>query len=131
MKQFTLMVILALTLCACSLESPRGSGPIIISEAVEQGFKKYKELQSPTYFAVSQNGQRYGYSYCDDYKCRKGGQHIALQYCKQPSTSSVPCKIFAREREIVWDGPVHFRSSGKPDPEIFGDKPFFFGPVFD
>lgn len=97
----------SLSLFGCALESPRGEGPILISKRVENGFEKYKELSNPTYFAVAENGRYYGYSYCGDTKCRQGGQSIALNYCRK-SAGSVPCKIFARGEDIVWDGPVNY-----------------------
>ena len=84
-----------------------GSEPILISKRVEQGFEKYKKLQNPGHFAVSENGRYYGYSYCSDTKCRKGGQSIALRSCKR-SAGTIPCKIFASGTRIVWSGPIKY-----------------------
>lgn len=106
MVRIYFLLLAAVALSGC-LPNPKGEGPILISKRVERGFEKYKELSNPTYFAVAENGRFYGYSYCSDTKCRKGGQHVALRYCKE-NAGSIPCRIFARGDQIVWDGPVSY-----------------------
>ena len=103
----SLLVAGCILLAGCALESPRGSGPITVSKRVQQGFEKYKAEQAPGYFAVSEDGRTYGYSFCQDLKCRAGGQHVALRSCGNRTTTST-CRIFAREREITWEGPVTY-----------------------
>ena len=106
MLRLVLAVIVGVSLSGC-LPNPKGEGPILISKRVERAFERYKDETNPTYFAVSENGSYYGYSYCSDSKCRKDGQGVALYSCKKRA-GDVPCRIFARGREIVWDGPVSY-----------------------
>ena len=103
--------LVVLSICAVLIGgcTAGGSGPILISKQVEQGFEKYKQLQNPSHFAVSENGRYYGYSYCSDSKCLQGGQSIALYSCKR-FAGSIPCKIFARGTTIVWEGPVEYEN---------------------
>lgn len=129
--KYILPLYACLLLASCALEPDAGNGPIILSERVEAGFEKYKGEQDPRYFAVSLNGQQYGYSACSGPKCLRDGQNIALEKCQARVSELMSCKIFAHGQEIVWNGPVHFRSSGEPDPAVFGDTPYFFGPVYD
>lgn len=129
--RYLALLIAYLAVGSCAMGSATGDSPIILSKNVEEGFEKYKGEQDPRYFAVSLDGRRYGYSACDGPKCRRGGQSIALEKCHSRTPDVMPCKIFAHETKIVWAGPVHFRSSGKPDPETFGDTPYFFGPVYE
>ena len=101
------VLLVGLLLSGCVLENPRGEGPILISKRVERGFEDYKNEKNPGHFAVADNGRYYGYSRCSDTKCRKGGQAVALHSCRQRA-GSVPCRIFASGKEIVWDGPVKY-----------------------
>ncbi len=94
-------------LFSCAFENPRGEGPILISKRVEQGFERYKDESNPGHFAVAVNGRHYGYSACRDTKCLKGGQSVALYSCKK-SAGSIPCRIFASGKEIIWDGPINY-----------------------
>ena len=110
MVKISLAIIIAIFLGGC-LSSPKGEGPILISKRVENAFERYKGKSNPTHFAVPENGRHYGYSYCGDLKCRKGGRSIALYSCRKRA-GSVPCRIFARCEEIVWDGPVSYEYRG-------------------
>ena len=102
--------LLFLALAGCTLESPRGSGPIMLSEQVEQAFEQYKNEENPKHFAVSLDGEHYGYSICPDFKCQSGGQKVALESC-MINSDGIGCKIFASGRTVIWDGHVDSKAT--------------------
>ncbi len=85
-----------------------GSGPITISPRVKSGFEKFKSWPEAEYFAVSTDGMVYGASICGDGSgtCQHSAGMVALEGCE--SRTTIPCKIFARDRHILWRGPVTY-----------------------
>ena len=100
-----ILLVLPFILMSCvPIENKYGVGKINLSSAVLDGFAKYKELQDPSYFAVSEDGQRYGYSYCKKPPCSTDWeytQNIAIYSCEKNSYGS-PCRIYASGTTIVW-----------------------------
>jgi len=84
-----------------------GTTPITLSFAVVAGFEKYKQTDNPLFFAVSTNGQRYYYYWCDTIYCDPDFSGQAISLCERRS-GGVDCKIFAFERSIVWKGPITY-----------------------
>ena len=85
-----------------------GKGPIRLSSNVEKGFERYKGGAGPEYFAISEDGKKYGWSFCraGPGYCSGGGlpETIALQSCER--YAKYPCKIYAKGKVVVWQGPV-------------------------
>ena len=66
-----MMANIVVGLSACVTNT--GSGPITLSSNVLRGYEQYKKLQWPSYFAVSEDGKTYGYSYCPEGDCAPDG----------------------------------------------------------
>ena len=107
MKSITvpLSCIILSALVGCAIHSVRGSGPITLSKRVEQAFERYKNEDNPRNFAVSLDGEDYGYSFCPAFKCSATGQKVALDSCRKRSNGK-DCKLYASRRSVIWDGPV-------------------------
>jgi hypothetical protein len=97
--------VILMTLVGCGFESVRGSGPISLSERVEQAFERYKNEDNPKHFAISLDGEDYGFSICPDFKCSPEGQKVALDSCTKRSNGKV-CKLYASGRSVIWNGTV-------------------------
>lgn len=109
-KTIGLVLLGGLLLAGCKTTSDYyGKGPVNLSSRLTAGFEKYKSGGGPEFFAVSQDGRTYGWSYCSGGigNCRGGGipGFMAVNACERGS-KGVPCKIFARGKQVVWDGPV-------------------------
>lgn len=92
-----------------SLKSDVGTGPINLAAAVEEKFQKYLSLDEPLAFAVSTDGKRSSGSFCQQPgTCEDvDGPGLALERCHATGgPKGSPCKIFAIEKDIVWDGAV-------------------------
>jgi hypothetical protein len=77
-----------------------GSGPITLSPGVKQALEEYRSLRTPYYFAVSSDGEAFGYTYCQEVRCRSVGDAASAVYsCER---SGKECKIYARREEVVW-----------------------------
>ena len=93
------------TTSATSGDPDIGNGPLHLSPAIADLYEKYKKQFIPYYFAVTTDGRRGYYMYCEN-ACRPfGARTQALSGCAAYSRG-VPCKIFARRVDIVWQGPV-------------------------
>lgn len=96
------------------LKSDVGTGPINLSVAAEQKFQKYLGLDEPLAFAISSDGQRSSGSFCQQPgTCEDiDGPGLALARCHATGgPKDSPCKIFAIEKDIVWDGAVTLAKS--------------------
>lgn len=106
-KKLNLALLLILPLAACQTTSEQvGSGPIELRSNVISGFKRFVDAPGAGYFAVSGDGRTYGYSYCSAGldSCQPGMAAIAITTCQKRAV--VPCKIYAKGRFVIWDGPV-------------------------
>jgi hypothetical protein len=95
-----------------------GAGKIKLSNRVIMGYIQYLQMNStgidvknypaelkkgvPNFFAISQDGNDYGYSYCPRGQSCVFNPTLALQLCKKYSDGQ-RCYIFDRKRKIVWD----------------------------
>jgi len=113
---------MALTATACTPQH-YGQGPITLSPQVQAGFEDYKRNPITTLdFAVSLDGEAYGYSYCPADHCSGNEIRIAIDACEQSARArgsvQPTCKTFAVGHRIVWDGPITWAtSSAKPTQE--------------
>lgn len=98
-----LSCVTQLTVVGCGFETVRGSGPVSLSERVEQAFERYKNEDNPKHFAISLDGEDYGYSICTEFKCSPEGQRVALESCTKRSDGKV-CKLYASGRSVIWNG---------------------------
>lgn len=95
--------LMALTACQTSNKYV-GTGPLWVSPGVANFFEEYKGKFNPEYFAISTDGrcayrmyyQGASYAAVTPYRTVQGCE----SYCKRS------CKILARRKEVVWDGPV-------------------------
>ena len=104
-QKILIMMIAGLVLAGCKTTSDLyGTGPINLSPSVQGGFEKYQRAPAPGFFAVSPNGRSYGYSYCSSGSCQPTLAQIAIDSCNKKSKE--PCKIYAREKFVVWGGQI-------------------------
>lgn len=107
MFRLAVIVGIAALLAACArpTEEP-GTGPLKVSERVAVAFEKYKQEAIPVAFAVSVDGKAYNYFFCPGRPCdTKRANLKALNGCER-SSQGVACRLLARGKEIVWNGPV-------------------------
>ena len=112
-----LVIATAGLLAGCKLGSEVGSGPLLLPLNVSSGYSEYLSQPYPLAFAVSEDGRAYGYVYCEVAGCMRGGTHQykATENCLAYSNGT-PCKIYARKRNVVWDGHVSAqRIGGSPN----------------
>jgi hypothetical protein len=96
-----MMATIVFGLSACVTNT--GSGPITLSSNVLRGYEEFKNLKgfkTPSFFAVSEDGQSYGYSFCPMGQCNDNGDMVALSGCVNRSKKK--CKIFADDTWILW-----------------------------
>ncbi len=113
MKSLILAVCVLVSLSACQNDSTVGSGPLTLSPDVQEYFDKYMKYTSPVVFAVSTDGNAAEYLYCPEAYdgCIPGiNTFHVLESCEKLS-GGVPCKIYAREHRIVWEGAIHGTAS--------------------
>lgn len=97
---FLLASVLLLTGCPSNV----GSGPLQLSGNVSHAYEKFKTAFGAAVFAVSPDGQYYGYSYCPagpDNCAPAGIESIALASCDRRSPEY--CKIYAYGSKVVWN----------------------------
>lgn len=98
------LLLAALLAAACAPVPHAGEGPIEFSEEVQEGYADFQRALEPLYFAVSLDGEAYGYITCTSpAPCRpEEARGTALQLCEQASDGA-PCRIYADGRGVVWD----------------------------
>ena len=92
-----------LVLAACQTnEAFYGNGPLTLSNSVLQGFERYKNAgYSSGYFAVTEDGRGYSFSYCSAAQCGGSALMVAIRSCE--SRTQRTCKIYAEGKQVVWD----------------------------
>lgn len=100
MNASTFAAALSLVLAACAAQGDRGGHtaekPLLIAPEVWSGYESYAKLRRPGAFAVSADGNAYGYSYCPDDRCwneMSESRNLALSSCTQAGGRN--CLIFA------------------------------------
>lgn len=100
------LLISAVLLGCAAPGGVKGTGPLHLTPYVAEGFARYLGEQGPHNFAVSEDGEAYFYVYCGYTACSRSlGTSYTIGRCQQRS-GGVPCRIFAMDREVVWDGKV-------------------------
>jgi hypothetical protein len=95
-------VAILLILVGCSVPDPSvGAGPVALGPAAEEAFADYQGRISPRYFALSEDGGAFYYTYCPDSSCLRTPKSQIIRQCETFSRG-VPCKIYARNGEVVW-----------------------------
>ena len=115
-RKILITMLVGLVLVGCKTASDSfGQGPINISSNIVASFEKYKSGPGPSYFAISEDGRRAGWSYCTAGPdgCMGGGLpfSIAINACQR--NSDIPCKIYARGTKVVWNGPISGAGTAK------------------
>ena len=95
----------ALVLAGCGTPPDVGKGEVMITPAVQARYQEFQELDGRAYFAISTDGKGFGYSFCSNYRCARGGRALAISSCEIRS-KGIPCKIYADRSGVVWDGPT-------------------------
>ncbi|MEZ5930349.1 MAG: hypothetical protein R3F54_00035 [Alphaproteobacteria bacterium] len=99
---FSITVVgVMLAACAEITDPSVGEGPITLSADAQQAFADYQALPNPRYFAVSENGDAYYYSYCDATRCLRQAKTKVIERCETFSNGA-PCKIYGSHGTIVW-----------------------------
>jgi len=102
-----LILLVGLALTAC-VNNTIGSGPITLSPKTLGGYEHFKGRSDVDYFAVTEDGADYAYSYCEGNNTSCIIRPVtALSYCF--NLHKQKCKIFANRVGIVWQN-----SSGRP-----------------
>lgn len=101
----------------CVVNEDFGRGPITLSSKSTANFETYKKLPRPMFFAISTDGNTSFGLYCKDLNCGAQGAAQTLAECEARS-SGVPCKIFANNLSVVWDGPVTYSLGGTTFPQL-------------
>ena len=100
-----LIIVLFVALSGCkTFDEYVGEGPIVLSEDANKSFQRYLIVSGiPQYFAASLDGKYGYYSYCHDTSSCGRWSHpsTAIAACEEKS-KGVPCKIYAKGKDIVW-----------------------------
>lgn len=119
------LCIAMLLTAGCQLtHSGAGSGPIELSPSVQSGFKGYLADNRSTYFAVSTDGQSYGYSVCyaGPDQCTESSGTVALRECRERSRGT-PCKLYAMGNYVVWSGAENSSQALETPTAVIGRGP--------
>ena len=101
MAVMMLAVGMVLTSCSRIIDPLIGEGEVTLSPDAARALVDYQARDKPRYFALSQDGQAYYYSFCDDSRCLKQPKSQVVRKCETYS-SGVPCKIYASHGKVVW-----------------------------
>jgi len=105
------VVLVALLALAGCRTAPRDVGPIAVSlgPGAVAGWEHYDGLEKPDYFALSEDGRAYGYTFCGVAGClndpASNRRKRAIKHCES-KRDGVRCRLFAKQRQIVWNGSV-------------------------
>ena len=119
MKSLILLVCV-LVLSACQ-DGAVGSGPLTLSPKTQAAFEAYKNENGPIAFFVAIDGKAYGYRKCASSSCSVYDNTIQAQKLCEKHSRGLPCKIYARKRNIVWEGAIHGTASEPAS--VFADSP--------
>ncbi|MDA9931479.1 hypothetical protein N9D74_00910 [Candidatus Pelagibacter sp.] len=121
MKKYLALIFFTFFFFNTSNASYEGYGPLKLSPTVVEYFNKYLDAKRifneskgserhgrGWFFFVEENGEEFGFSYCPQGKqcvrtpavARKACKKNVKKYLKKKSK----CKLFAKQRNIVWDG---------------------------
>jgi len=127
MLRYAFLVSCVLVLGACQTLS--GKGPIVFSESTAALYQHYLSQDYPAKFAVSEDGRHSRYFYCpwNAVNCQGTPDTEVIQKCEEGS-NGVPCLMFAKGRQVVWDGPGDFlRNHVQGEVRLDGSEPVLYG----
>jgi len=103
---FVIMAVMVLPffLSACPTNKDYfGTGPLALSPSMEAAFIKDKKSGiNSSYFAISENGRRAGWSFCPAGQCGGNSLMLAIHTCENRSGGN-ECRIYAEGPTVVWD----------------------------
>ena len=120
MKKLITVIILSFFYSSLANAGLEGSGKITLSEVVVKYFKEYLDTKGIKnkkegatrhgkgwFFFIEENGEEFGYTYCAQGKtCTLDpayAKNICLKNIKKYLKRKGKCKMFAKQRTIVWD----------------------------
>jgi len=111
-RSILLALVLAVASCTALPAQEGGTGPLTISPTVAAGYEQFRKLPDRYFFAVSKDGEVYGYSFCREFGgcIRWGGRKVAVESCEKASRG-VPCYIYANMSGVLWKGKVTIAES--------------------
>ena len=102
----TLFAALALSACGSNGDIV-WQEPIELSPRVQAAYDAYTKLPNPSHFAVSEDGQAYGYTYCPAASgsgcSNRGVRSRVIRNCEEHSGGS-KCKIYAIGVSQIYSG---------------------------
>lgn len=121
MRLVSVIFVLGLVLTGCQTAGGNpavapGTGPVKMSQQAYNSFNSYLDSKDPIAFALSEDGRTSAWYYCIEFGCRPYRTiHLAITQCKLRS-KGVPCHLFARQRDIVWQNPGEWKPLTAGDP---------------
>lgn len=100
MFKFGSVVLLAGMLSACISNTGIGRGPIELGSHAQAVFEHYNESRYPIAFAVTTDGEKGFFYYCDGASCLNTPLNEVNNQCS--SRHGKPCRVYARGRQVVW-----------------------------
>lgn len=116
-KAVLLFFFCFIPIMGCQTVNPSaGKGAIKLSSGTVTGFEYYKTLSRPSYFAVSRDGTLNVHTRCPITAmagCVDDGGDTAISECnnRAKARGRSSCFLFAREKEIIWEGSVSVQRS--------------------
>ncbi len=86
-----------------------GEGPLIISPRTKTAIDAYFKTPNPMFFAITEDGVGGFWYQCPNATTCINPPYDAITRCESLNNGR-RCKIYAVGRNVVWDGPVSFRS---------------------
>lgn len=90
---------------ACAADGGAGEGALSLAPDVVAGYRDFRALENPGYFAVPPDGTTFGYSFCPDPKCKGHSTGVALWSCNQNRPDN-DCRIYAYKDTVLWKYPA-------------------------
>ena len=120
MKKYFVYILFTFFFLNHANASYEGYGPIKLNPTVLKYFKKYLDARTVQnknmgaekfgkgwFFFVEENGEEFGYTYCPQGKqCDRSPQQArraCIKNVKKYLKRKGKCKLFAKQRNIVWD----------------------------
>jgi len=96
------------TLAGCVTDGGAGEGALALAPDVVAGYRDFRGLENPGYFAVPPDGTTFGYSFCADTRCRGHSPGVALWSCNQNRPEN-DCRIYAYKDTVLWKYPADWQ----------------------
>jgi len=111
-KLSVFLIICSLGLAACQTTAVKiGNVPVSLSSKMVGYIESYKMEDSPTHFALSNDGKNSFYTHCPPTAadCLEDGGAHAIDGCNRKAKKrGSECSIFAIGRKIVWKGSISY-----------------------